>query len=277
MVVNARHSEQSERRAAATGRCWAWMATGILKPGLRASWSHVRLCLVTGLLTLSTAAVAHDVSEQAKLQLLNGGWLDAVWIGAEHMLTGYDHLLFLLGVLFFLSRFWQIVQFITAFTLGHTLTLLFATLMGITANVYLVDAVIALTVCYKAFENLGGFRRCFGIEPPNLLFMVFLFGLVHGFGLSTRLQQMTLIEDPGLVGKILAFNVGVELGQIAALLVMSGVVKLWREAASWMAVARIVNVTLFLAGLFLFADQMIGFLDSAPSHATSTADPSRGE
>ncbi len=134
-------------------------------------------------------------------------------------------LLFLLGVMLFLTRFSQIVVFITAFTAGHTITLLFATLAGITANPYLVDAVIALTVTYKAFENLDLFRRWFGRPAPNLLFMVFVFGLIHGFGLSTRLQQMTLAKDPELVTKIIAFNIGVEFGQIAALVLMTAVVK----------------------------------------------------
>jgi hypothetical protein len=223
------------------------------------------LCLVAA--SWPAAALAHDVSEQAKLRLLNGHWLEVIWIGAEHMLTGYDHLLFLLGVLFFLTSARQIVYFVTAFTFGHTLTLLFATLAGITANAYLVDAVIALTVCYKAFENLGGFRRYLGIEPPNLLFMVFLFGLIHGFGLSTRLQQMTLVDDPYLVAKILGFNVGVEVGQIAALLVMGAIVALWRETPAWRGVARTANVLLLLCGAALCAWQIAAYQDAAAQGA----------
>lgn len=225
----------------------------------------IRAGLTAAALLLSPAAYAHDVSEQARQRMLDGGWLDVIWIGAEHMLTGYDHLLFLLGVLFFLSSFWQIVRFITAFTLGHTLTLLFATLAGITADAYLVDAVIALTVCYKAFENLGGFQRWLGSKAPDLMFMVFVFGLIHGFGLSTRLQQLTLMEDPGLVGKILAFNVGVELGQIAALAVMVAVVRLWRDTPGWGAVMRGANLVLFAAGVLLFGQQINGFFSSPAS------------
>lgn len=224
---------------------------------------------------LPTAARAHDVSEQARQNMLDGSWVDAIWIGAEHMLTGYDHLLFLLGVLFFLSGFWQIVRFITAFTLGHTLTLLFATLNGITANAYLIDAVIALTVCYKAFENLGGFQRWFGGKAPNLLYMVFVFGLIHGFGLSTRLQQLTLMEDPDLVSKILGFNVGVELGQVAALAFMVGVVRLWRGTEAWGGVTRTANMALLAAGLVLFGLQIGGFLEaSATEPAPAIADVS---
>lgn len=204
----------------------------------------------------SLPAAAHDVSEQAKQMMLEGGLTDVALIGAEHMLTGWDHLLFLLGVLFFLQSFGHIVRFITAFTVGHTVTLLGATLLGISANAHLIDAVIALTVCYKAFENLGLFRRLFGVEAPNLLYMVFLFGLIHGFGLSTRLQEMTLVDDPQLVSKILAFNVGVELAQISALCLMIGVVKLWRETDAWRPVMRGANVALMMAGAGLFATQV---------------------
>lgn len=220
---------------------------------------------------IATPAYAHDVSEQAQQMMLNGGLLDVVWIGAQHMLTGYDHLLFLLGVLFFLNNFGQVVRFVTAFTLGHTITLLGATLLGINANAYLVDAVIALTVCYKAFENLGLFRRWFGINAPNLLYMVFVFGLIHGFGLSTRLQQMTLADDPQIVAKILAFNVGVELGQIAALSLMIVVVRLWRETTVWQPVMRGANAALLAAGLVLFASQISSFMKSTAESPVQVA------
>jgi hypothetical protein len=225
---------------------------------------------------MAAPALAHDVSEHARQMMLEGGLIDVVWIGAEHMLTGYDHLLFLLGVLFFLQGFGPIVRFITAFTLGHTLTLMGATMLGITANAYLVDAVIALTVCYKAFENLGLFRRWFGVDAPNLIYMVFLFGLIHGFGLSTRLQDMTLVEDSGLVSKILAFNVGVELGQIAALSLMIGVVRLWRQTTVWTPVMRAANLALLVAGLGLFAVQMDGFVRDDTQVAGMVATSAKG-
>lgn len=188
--------------------------------------------------------------------MLDGNLADVVLIGADHMLTGYDHILFLLGVLFFLTDFAQIVRFITAFTLGHTITLLGATLLGVTANAYLVDAVIALTVCYKALENLGVVRNWLGERTPSLIHMVFLFGLIHGFGLSTRLQEMTLVEDPQLVPKILAFNVGVEMGQIAALSLMIGVVRLWRQTRVWKPVLQVSNAGIFVVGLGLFTAQV---------------------
>jgi HupE / UreJ protein len=211
----------------------------------------------------ASAAFAHSVSEQAQQRMLIGGFFDAAVIGAEHMLTGYDHLLFLLGVMLFLQSFTQIVVFITAFTAGHTITLLFATLAGITANPYLVDAVIALTVAYKAIENLDGFRRWLGHPAPNLLAMVFVFGLIHGFGLSTRLQEMTLAKDPELVQKIIAFNVGVELGQIAALTAMTAVVSVWRSSRSFPLITRVTNGALIAASVVLLSMQIVGYVSSS--------------
>jgi hypothetical protein len=222
------------------------------------------VAMILPALLSSTPAVAHDVSDQARQMMLDGDLIDVMWVGATHMLTGYDHILFLLGVLFFLTGFSQIVRFITAFTLGHTVTLLGATLLGVTANATAVDALIALTVCYKAAENLGLFRRWLGDHAPNLLYMVFVFGLIHGFGLSTRLQAMTLVDDPQLVSKILSFNLGVELGQVAALALMIGVVRLWRQTSVWQPVMRASNAGLFTAGLALFAVQ-VAALTAAPA------------
>lgn len=217
----------------------------------------------------SVGASAHSVSEQAQQRMLVGDFFDAAWIGAEHMLTGYDHLLFLLGVMLFLTRFTQIVVFITAFTAGHTITLLFATLAGITANPYLVDAVIALTVAYKAVENMDGFRRWFGRPAPNLLAMVFIFGLIHGFGLSTRLQEMTLAKDPDIVEKILGFNVGVELGQIAALTLMTAVVQVWRSSRSFPMITRITNGALIGASAVLLSVQVSSYMKESRQDVAS--------
>jgi len=231
------------------------------------------------LLSMAGSVVAHEPSENAKQRMLDGDWLDFVWIGAEHMLTGYDHLLFLLGVLFFLTRPLDVARFVTAFTLGHTVTLLFATLLRIRVDPYLIDAVIALTVIYKAVENLDGFRRLWRVTPPPLLPMVFAFGLIHGLGLSTRLQQMTLTTDPGLVGKILMFNVGVELGQIAALLVMGLALIVWRQTAGWTRFATVINGALILAGAGLLIVQVHGFLtqpgpEAPDASASATLSPS---
>jgi hypothetical protein len=153
------------------------------------------------------------------------------------------------------------VKFITAFTLGHCITLVFATLLHIQANYYLVDAVIALTVCYKAFDNLDGFKKYIGIQPPSLLGAVFLFGLIHGFGLSTRLQQLPLGHE-GLVLRILSFNLGVEAGQILALAGMWIFLSSWRKTSSFMKFSTIANAALMFAGLLLLLMQLHGYQHS---------------
>ena len=177
------------------------------------------------------------------------------------MLTGYDHLLFLFGVMFFLTRFRDIVTFITAFTIGHCVTLIFATLLQIKANFYLVDAVIALTVCYKAFDNLDGFKKYIGVQAPNLFGAVTLFGLIHGFGLSTRLQQLPLGQE-GLVWRILSFNLGVEIGQIIALSGMWFFLSRWRQTSSFAKFGKACNVALMGAGCLLLLMQLHGYQHS---------------
>lgn len=219
----------------------------------------------------ASRALAHDVSDVARERMQNGGILDYIWTGAEHMLTGYDHLLFLLGVMFFLTRFIDILKFVTAFTLGHTLTLVFATYAGISADHYLIDAVIAATVMYKGFENLDGFQRWIGTAAPSLLVMVFSFGLIHGFGLSARLQDLTMADQSGLLSKILFFNLGVELGQIAALVVMGIVIRAWQQTTVWEPLTRIANGALVFCGFLLLLFQLHGYLhESGHVHGPAT-------
>ena len=136
---------------------------------------------------------SHGVSQSIIDAMANASLIDFIYFGAEHMVTGYDHILFLIGVVFFLSNYFDIFKFITAFTIAHCITLIFATFYGITANAYLIDAVIAFSVLYKGFENLDGFKKYFSINAPNLILMVFIFGLIHGFGLSTKLQEVASI------------------------------------------------------------------------------------
>ena len=210
------------------------------------------------LLVADLTASAHGISDADKQGILEGGNLEYIKLGATHMLTGYDHLLFLFGVMFFLTRFGDIVKFITAFTLGHCVTLVFATLLHIKATFYLIDAVIALTVCYKAFDNLDGFKKYLGVASPNLLGAVALFGLIHGFGLSTRLQQLPLGQE-GLVLRILSFNLGVELGQIVALSGMWVFLSGWRKTASFLKFSNAANAGLMFAGLLLLLMQLHGY------------------
>lgn len=220
-----------------------------------------KIILVFFFTCLSTTAFAHGMSAADQARILNAGYFEYLTLGATHMLSGYDHLLFLFGVIFFLTRFRDILKFITAFTVGHSITLIFATIYEINANYYLIDAVIALTVCYKAFDNLGGFKKHLQMESPNLTWMVFIFGLIHGFGLSTRLQQLPLGEDH-LVLKILSFNVGVELGQIIALTIMLVILAGWRKTESFNRFSKASNVILMILGGLLLLMQLHGYQHS---------------
>ncbi|MGE3973551.1 MAG: HupE/UreJ family protein [Bdellovibrionales bacterium] len=210
-------------------------------------------------------SLAHGLSEEAKKAMIEGGYLQYVMLGAEHMITGYDHLLFLFGVIFFLTNVKDIIRFISVFTLGHSITLIFATFMGITANYWLIDAVIAISVCYKGFDNNKGFQNYFGMKSaPNLLFMVFTFGLIHGFGLSTRLQQLPLGEKGGeMLMRIISFNIGVELGQIVALTVMLLLLSGIRKTQGFMRFAKVANDALILAGFMLLLMQLHGYLHTS--------------
>lgn len=203
---------------------------------------------------------AHGVSDSDQEILNNGGLLAYILVGAKHMVTGYDHLLFLAGVIFYLSGFKDIVRFITVFTIGHSITLIGATYLGIKADEHLIDAVIALSVLYKGFENLKGFEKYFKTQSPNLLFMVFIFGLIHGFGLSTRLQSFA-IGTESFLAKIVCFNIGVELGQIAALIPIVFLITRWQKLKSYQAFYKAANVYLIIAGVALFVYQMWGYFN----------------
>lgn len=210
------------------------------------------------------ALAAHGISDADKERMLTGGNLQYIGLGAVHMLTGYDHLLFLFGVIFFLNTFREIVKFITAFTVGHCFTLIVATFLQIAMNYYLIDAFIALTVCYKGFDNIDGFKKYLEINSPNLLRAVFIFGLIHGFGLSTRLQQLPLGDDHmAMLLRILSFNLGVELGQIAALSCMLIFMSIWRKRESFMKFSFSANVGLIFAGVLLLFMQLHGYAHSS--------------
>lgn len=221
------------------------------------------LSRLVGMLVLTLVpliAFAHGISDEDKQRMLDGGYAQYVWLGASHMLTGYDHLLFLLGVVFLLTTFKDVVKFVTVFTIGHCLTLVFATYFKITWNFWLVDAIIAVSVIYKGFDNNGGFQRLFNMASPNLLKMVFAFGLLHGFGLSTRLQQLPLGDDPlHMIYRILSFNLGVELGQILALAVMVAALSLWRKTVHFERFSYAANLGLIAAGIYLLFVQLHGY------------------
>ena len=221
-----------------------------------------RWLLAIAALFFISPAFGHGMSEAEKQAIVDGGNWHYLWIGATHMLSGSDPLLFVFGIIFFLTRFRDIVKYITAFTLGHSATLIFATFNGIQVNYFLIDAIIALSVCYIAFANLDGFKRHLDIPTPNLLMTITALGLIHGLGLSTRLQQLPLSEDD-LLMNIISFNLGIELGQIIALSVMLLVLAGWRKAASFMSFSKIANIGLICAGAYLFMMQMHGYSHSS--------------
>lgn len=218
---------------------------------------NIKLIPTLFLLCIPVLGFAHDVTSADQEILRNGGLWAYIRVGATHMLTGYDHLLFLAGVIFYLNSFKDILKFITVFTIGHCITLIGATYLGISANEHLVDAVIALSVLYKGFENLDGFGKI-KIKSPNLLLMVAVFGFVHGFGLSTRLQSFDMGEGQFL-NKILCFNIGVEVGQVLALIPMVFIISFSRKYKQFPAFYKAVNWYLVLAGIGLFVYQLYSY------------------
>jgi hypothetical protein len=184
-----------------------------------------------------------------------------MYLGAKHMVTGYDHLLFLLGVVFFLHRLKDVVQYVSLFTIGHSVTLLAGVLGGIRANPYIIDAIIGLSVVYKAFDNMDGFRRFLGFQP-NTQAAVLIFGLFHGFGLATKLQDFTLPRN-GLVTNIVSFNVGVEIGQVLALAGVLIGLSVWRTRTGFLRHAFVTNTLLMAAGWLLVGSQLSGYFLTA--------------
>ena len=223
-----------------------------------------RLSLLVLLLTTGWDAAAHGVAEddQGFLERSTGVQIvPFIYLGAKHMVTGYDHLLFLVGVIFFLYRMKDVGIYVTLFALGHSTTLLLGVLGGFHVNPYLVDAIIGLSVVYKGFDNLGGFQRLLGFQP-NTKAAVLIFGFFHGFGLATKLQDFALSQQ-GLVTNMLAFNVGVEIGQFLALALILIVMNFWRSTGRFMNHAYATNLLLMTAGFVLTGFQLTGYFMTA--------------
>ena len=209
---------------------------------------------------LSIEAFAHGVDDKTRafLEQNNGvQFIPFLYIGAKHMITGYDHLLFLVGVIFFLYRSRDVLLYVTMFTIGHSTTLLFGVLSDIQVNAYLIDAIIGFSVIYKGFDNLGGFKLCFNWQP-NTQWAVLIFGLFHGFGLATKLQEFSL-ADEGLITNLIAFNLGVELGQFAALALILIMINAWRKLPSFQRFSTVTNTALMSAGVMLMGLQLAGY------------------
>jgi len=180
-----------------------------------------------------------------------------IYLGGKHMVTGYDHLLFLVGVVFFLYRARDVVAYVSLFTVGHSVTLLAGVLANVHANAYLIDAVIGLSVVYKGFENIGGFERLFGFTL-NSRFAVLTFGLFHGFGLATKLQDLRLPAN-GLVTNLISFNVGVEFGQALALGAVLIALSYWRTSDAFRKHAFVTNTALMTGGFMLMGYQLVAY------------------
>jgi hypothetical protein len=228
----------------------------------------MKRCLIFGVLFAllavalwPTAAMAHNVSKRdaSFVQSNKGAAIGPfLYLGAKHMVTGYDHILFLVGVIFFLYRLKDVVQYVSLFTLGHSTTLLLGVFGHVRANPYLIDALIALSVVYKALDNMGGFQRFLGIQP-NTKIAVLVFGLFHGFGLATKLQELTLSQT-GLVTNIISFNVGVEIGQVLALTAVLIGLSYWRMQGGFLKHAFAANTALMTGGFILLSYQLAGYV-----------------
>ncbi len=203
---------------------------------------------------------AHGVDDNTQLFLLRNKGIafgPFLYIGAKHMLTGYDHLLFLIGVIFFLYKTKEIITYITYFTIGHSITLLLGVMTDVNINAFLIDAIIALSIIYKGFDNIGGFKTLFG-KQPNTKKAVLIFGLFHGFGLATKLQELEFDKE-GLFINLLGFNLGVEIGQFLALGFVLLCISYWRQYESYLRFSNITNILLMVSGFLLLGYQLTGY------------------
>lgn len=221
--------------------------------------SHYGLWVIV-LSLLPAIGYTHGVDESTQQFLMTNQGVAIIpflYIGAKHMVTGYDHLLFLVGVIFFLYRTKDVFIYVSFFTLGHSLTLLYGVYNDIQVNPFLIDAVIGLSIVYKGFDNLGGFKRLTG-HQPNTKAAVLIFGLFHGFGLATKLQEFEFGGE-GLLQNLIAFNVGVEIGQFIALTFVLIALSFWRRFDSYLRFSTISNTLLMSGGIILTLYQLTGF------------------
>lgn len=230
-------------------------------------WTPLLGLLLMAALFIAPVAGAHNVSADNRnfVEALNGpAPIPYMYLGAKHMVTGLDHVFFLIGVVFFLRKFKDIVTYVSLFTIGHSLTLLIGVLAGISVNAFVIDAIIGLSVVYKAFENIGGFDRIVGAKL-DMRAAVFAFGLAHGLGLATKLQDLALSEN-GLLLNLISFNIGVEIGQVLVLLVIVSLLNLWRPFESFPRGARWANIALMTGGFVLMGQHIVGFFAHGGTH-----------
>ena len=223
---------------------------------------RILLLLFVSLL-LSDAAFAHGVTSGDKgyiAEITGVHVIPFIYLGAKHMMTGYDHLLFLFGVIFFLYRLRDVGIYVTLFAVGHIITLLSGVLMEISISAYVIDAIIGFSVVYKALDNMGAFQRWFGYQP-NTKAATFIFGLLHGFGLATKILDYELPTD-GLLINLIFFNVGVEIGQILAIIVILIAITYWRKSGNFMRHAYTTNAFMMMLGFLLMGYQITGYIIS---------------
>ena len=235
----------------------------VCQRGLLRVLSYALLPALTGalLLFMDTEAFAHGVTlgDKGYIQEITGvHLLPFIYLGAKHMVTGYDHLLFLFGVIFFLYRLKDVGIYVSLFAAGHSITLLLGVFTGISVSAYLIDAIIGLSVVYKALDNLGAFQSWFNFQPNTKLATI-IFGLFHGLGLATKIQDFEVSPD-GLLPNLIAFNVGVEIGQILALSTILIIMGFWRSSRNFMRHAYTANVAMMTAGFMLMGYQLTGYL-----------------
>ncbi len=216
------------------------------------------ICLA--FLAFGTAAFAHAVTEGDKGYIMEISGIKLIpfmYLGAKHMVTGYDHLLFLFGVVFFLYKMKHVVLYVSLFAIGHSTTMLAGVYFGWNVSAYLIDAIIGLSVVYKALDNLGAYQRWFGVQPDTKA-ATLIFGFFHGLGLATKILEYDIAQD-GLIPNLLAFNVGVEIGQLIALTMILIIMGYWRRTASFWKHAYTANVAMMCAGFILIGYQMTGY------------------
>jgi len=225
--------------------------------------SFVFMAVITIILSLAADAAAHGVTagDKGYIQESSGTMIiPFIYLGAKHMVTGYDHLLFLFGVIFFLYRLKDVSIYVTLFAVGHSVTLLAGVLMNISVSAYLIDAIIGFSIVYKALDNMGAYQRWFGFQPSTKA-ATLIFGLFHGFGLATKILEYKMSVD-GLLPNLIAFNVGVELGQLLALGMILIAMGFWRHTSSFTRHAYDANVALMTGGFIFVGYQMTGFFIS---------------
>ena len=234
-----------------------------LTEGVRRVPMRLSLLILAVIVLTTSAALAHDVTPG------DAGYIQEIWgvhiipfiyLGAKHMITGYDHILFLLGVVFFLYHMRDVAIYVSLFAIGHSVTMLLGVWFGWGINAYLIDAIIGLSVVYKALDNLGGFQKWFGVQP-NTKTATLIFGLFHGTGLASKILEYEIAED-GLLANLLAFNVGVEVGQLLALFVILIVMGYWRRSPNFMRQATYANLIMVALGVLLTFVQVAGFIAS---------------